>query len=233
MENVADALKLAGAVLIFVMALSVAILAFTQAREGIDMILKYSDREYYTIKDDSRYYYLSSGLKNSDNTQRYERYVGKETIIPAIYRAYKENFKIIFNFPNTTDYLYKDTTKLAPNNTFTKIDLEQEGLGIGSDLDSRVFLYFIIYGTDGLNYNSEYKGIYDKKFKNMEPLKTGGLYQYITDNAELGTYKIKEELGTYYMEDIPKDVTKTEGASSLEDVNKNEKRVITYSFIHK
>ena len=233
MENVADALKMAGSVLLFVMALSVAILAFTQAREGIDMILKYSDREYYTVKNDSRYYYLSSGLKNSDNTQRYERYVGKETIIPNIYRAYKENFKIIFNFPNSTDYLYKDTTKLAPNDTFTKIDLEQEGLGIGSDLDSRAFLYFIIFGTDGLNYNSEYKDIYDKKFKNLELLKTGGLYQYITDNVELGNYKIKEELGTYYMEDIPKDTTDTEGASSLENVNKNEKRVITYSFIPK
>jgi len=230
MENVADALKLAGSVLIFVMALSVAILAFTQAREGIDMILKYSDREYYTIKDDSRFYYLSSGLKNSDNTQRYERYVGKETIIPAIYRAYKENFKIIFNFSDSSVYLYRDKTKLAPNNIFTKIDLAQEGLGIGSDLDSRVFLYFIIYGTNALNHNSEYKSIYDKKFKNFETPE-GGLYKYITENVENGSYKIKEELGTYYIEDIAKDVANTEGASSLENVNKNEKRVITYSFI--
>ena len=48
MENAADALKMAGAVLIFVLAISIIIFAFSQARETSDTILNYRDRE--TIK---------------------------------------------------------------------------------------------------------------------------------------------------------------------------------------
>ena len=86
-ENIADALKMAGSVLLFVMGLSIAILAFSQARESMDIVLSYSDRESLSIEGDSRFYYLS----NDNDTSRY---VGKETIIQAIYRAYKENYKI-------------------------------------------------------------------------------------------------------------------------------------------
>ena len=44
MENAAEALKMAGAVLLFVLALSVAIVSFGQARETADTILDYRDR---------------------------------------------------------------------------------------------------------------------------------------------------------------------------------------------
>ena len=53
MENAVEALKMAGSVLIFVLALSVVILAFSQTREAIDTVLRYSDREYWTIEGDS------------------------------------------------------------------------------------------------------------------------------------------------------------------------------------
>ena len=92
-DNIADALKMAGSILLFVMGLSISILAFSQARESIDIVLSYSDRESLTIENDARFYYLA-------NQQDTNRYVGKETIIPAIYRAYKENYKIIFQFPD-------------------------------------------------------------------------------------------------------------------------------------
>ena len=55
MENAVDALKMAGAVLIFVMALSVSIVAFGQVRETADIILDYKDRETFYIDGD--YYY--------------------------------------------------------------------------------------------------------------------------------------------------------------------------------
>ena len=89
-DNVADALKMAGSVLLFVLGLSISILALTQAREAIDIVLSYSDRETLTIENDPRYYYVAHDNDTS-------RYVGKETIIPAIYRAYKENYKIIYS----------------------------------------------------------------------------------------------------------------------------------------
>ena len=62
-ENVSDALKMAGSVLLFVLALSVCMLAFTNARESLDTILKFSDREYLTIREGAlakNYYYLSN-----------------------------------------------------------------------------------------------------------------------------------------------------------------------------
>ena len=67
MENVVDALKMAGSVLLFVIGLSVAILAFSQAREAIDSVLKYSDRESFTMQDEDVikiFYYLSKDYTN-------------------------------------------------------------------------------------------------------------------------------------------------------------------------
>lgn len=214
MENAVEALKMAGSVLLFVLALSVAILAFSQSREAIDTILKYSDRESLTIEGDSRFYYLA----NSNDTTRY---VGKETTIPAIYRAYKENYKIVFIFPDDY-YLYKDKN----GNEIKTIDLSKQSLG--SDLESRQFLDGIIY--EKYDYNSG-KNLVDYKDKFSISPNTKGLFTYLTEKES--SYKIKEELGTYYMEDLKKDASDTSTKSSIEDANKTEKRVITYTFIHK
>lgn len=82
MENAAEALKLAAAVLIFVVALSISINAFGEARKTSQIILDNRDREYdYTY------------VEENGTTQRI---VGAETIIPSIYKAYKENYKIVF-----------------------------------------------------------------------------------------------------------------------------------------
>ena len=132
-ENIADALKMAGSVLLFVMGLSIAILAFSQARESMDIVLSYSDRESLSIERDPRFYYLS----NDNDTSRY---VGKETIIPAIYRAYKENYKIVFKFPNDKYYLFK----VKNDEKISTLDLANQSLS--SDLASRQFLNGIIYG---------------------------------------------------------------------------------------
>ena len=52
MENAVDALKMAGAVLMFVIALSVSIVAFGQVRQTADIILDYKDRETVYIYGD-------------------------------------------------------------------------------------------------------------------------------------------------------------------------------------
>ena len=89
MENAADALKIAAAVLIFVVALSISITAFGEARATVTSILEYRDREYdYTY------------IEDNGTTQRI---VGLETIVPTIYRAYKENYKIIFDLPQAKE----------------------------------------------------------------------------------------------------------------------------------
>ena len=207
-ENIADALKMAGSVLLFVMGLSIAILAFSQARESMDIVLSYSDRESLSIERDPRFYYLS----NDNDTSRY---VGKETIIPAIYRAYKENYKIVFKFPNDKYYLFKGKN----DEKISTLDLANQSLS--SDLASRQFLNGIIYG-DFEYENEKSKNDYINKFK-ITPNDIS-LYQYLTEKES--TYKIKEYLGTYYIEDV-------NGTSEVNAVNKTEKRVITYEFVNR
>ena len=62
MENAADAIKVAGAVLLFVLALSIIIPFFSQARETADMILDTRDRETVYINGDL--YYKANGQAN-------------------------------------------------------------------------------------------------------------------------------------------------------------------------
>ena len=99
MENAADALQMAAAVLIFVLALSISINAFGEARQTSQMLIEYNDREY-----DTTY------IEQNDGTQRT---VSVESIIPNIYKAAKENNKIVFEnceslFNNNGVYQQRD-----------------------------------------------------------------------------------------------------------------------------
>lgn len=161
MENAVEALKMAGAVLLFVIALSVAILAFTTSRESLDKMIKYSDRESLTIENDSRFYYLA-------NDEKTKRYVGVETIIPTIYRTISENLKIIFNFKDDTSFLYNKKSGKG----IKKIDWEE--IEISDTKDQIKFLDGIVYGVSPANSDD-----YNKKF-NIEGLSIEGcLYERI------------------------------------------------------
>lgn len=132
MENAVEALKMAGSVLIFVMALSIAMLSFTQARTAIGTLVKYSDREYSTIEDNDIFYYR----KATDTA----RYVGIETIIPTIYRALSESYKIVFKFPDSY-YIYINKNS---GTEVCKIDSIEEN---GISNDKQDFLNGILYGN--------------------------------------------------------------------------------------
>ena len=110
MENAADALKMAGAVLIFVLALSIIILALGQVRESADTIIDYRDRETLYIAGD--YYY-----KSTDTV----RNVNLETIIPSVYRAYLEEYIIVFEGLEKPLYNIKDKYRLlaSPHNAWS------------------------------------------------------------------------------------------------------------------
>lgn len=89
MENAVDALKIGFAVLVFIMALSLSMYMYTEAKETADIVLHSSDisefMEYTELIDDM------AVAKQSEN-----RVVGVETIIPTLYKYYKENYTIIF-----------------------------------------------------------------------------------------------------------------------------------------
>ena len=63
MENSVEALKLAGFTLLFVVALSVAMMTIMQAKKTSEQIITYSDKTNYssTIQENSNYeiYYIS------------------------------------------------------------------------------------------------------------------------------------------------------------------------------
>ena len=203
MENAVDALKMAGAVLLFVLAISVAIVSFGQAREAADTILDYKDRE--TVYIDGNLYYKTTGT---------ERTVGLETIIPTIYRAYIENYKIVFEGLNEPIY----TLKLSGNTKIAKytIDLETKtttdgiqinNVALANDEQKSEFLCGILYNDFTKSGSAEN---FKKKYNVVLP--TNSLI------SRLKGKKITEYLGVYYQndnEDVP-------------DVNKTEKRIITY-----
>ncbi len=198
MENAADALKMAGAVLLFVLALSVAIVSFGQARETADTILDYKDRE--TVYIDGNYYYKATGT---------ERTVGLETIIPSIYRAYLENYKIVFEGLNEPIY----TLNLNGGKSIKKytIDLETNtgvnNVALANDEQKSEFLC-------GILYNDFTKSGDKNKFENKYnvTLPSTSLIQRLKGKT------ITEYLGVYYQDDN----------EDIPDVNKTEKRIITY-----
>lgn len=86
MENAVEGLKLAFAVLLLTMALSLTIAFFSKARTTAEAVLQSSDKTAYY--DYSKY---SVPQDTSGN-----RIVGYETIIPTLYKYDKERYKVTF-----------------------------------------------------------------------------------------------------------------------------------------
>lgn len=89
MENAVDALKMAFAVFVFVMAIVLAVTIFGQIRQTSDMVVKLSDKTNF-------YEYVGE----SDNNAKTTRIVGVETIIPMLYRYTNEALSIIIKDKN-------------------------------------------------------------------------------------------------------------------------------------
>lgn len=204
MENAADALKMAGAVLIFVLALSIILLAFGQAREASDTILDYKDRETEYI--DGSYYYEASGT---------ERNVNLETIIPSIFRAYLENYKIVFEGLNTPIYTIKNKDGESVNkytlDLETNFDKSYNNVVLGTNERKAEFIRGILYG----DFNNRSKQEFQNDYHIEIPYES--IYDKLTNEIRQGK-KITEHLGVYYQIDD----------ENVPDVNKTEKRIITY-----
>lgn len=102
MENGVQALMLAFAVLIFVIALSVTFTTFAQAKHTADVVLKYSDREYFqNLKD-----YTASDYQEG-------RIVNIDTVIATVARCSKEKFavEVIDLNKNKYEFEYDTSTK--------------------------------------------------------------------------------------------------------------------------
>lgn len=193
MENAVEALKIVFGIVMFVLALTLSISCFSQANTAVQAIATIRDRE-------TEYTYV----KPSDSN----RIVGVETIVPTMYKAYRENFRIIFFDRDgvTPLPLYYETDSFGKRTgkEINYIDLEKE---LFPDASEAINHLNIILGKRGSS-NSPYY---------YQFIHTDGLYKYLSDK------KFKELLGEYYQEDAK------EGQETEElEVNKTKKRVITY-----
>ena len=140
MENAADALQMAAAVLIFVLALTIAINSFGQAREVAQVVLDYNDREYE-----------STYVENNGSTKRI---VGLESIIPSIFKAYRENYRIVFENMPSDFYLYEMKNEDGDFEKITEIDMET-GTRLGTDEQKLKFIMALLYGEKIEDYYIE------------------------------------------------------------------------------
>ena len=95
MENAVDALKIAFAVIVFVMSFSLAMFLYNRAMDTSKIVLHSSDITSfieYKNYDDMLYPTNPNGIVN----ERGNRIVGLNTIIPTLYKYYKENYTVIF-----------------------------------------------------------------------------------------------------------------------------------------
>lgn len=120
MENGVEALKIASGMLIFVLTITIAISAFTTSAQALNRIFAMRDsEEYVTVTDENgEEYYLN--FIRFDELEGGTRKVGVETIIPTIYRAYKENYAIYFYNSDGTELIIDEDTEV------NYIDLQQE-----------------------------------------------------------------------------------------------------------
>lgn len=231
MENASDAIIMAGAVLIFVIALSVAMTVFSQARETVDSVVYASDRTNY-------YEYLDMDISNNIKN----RIVGLETIIPTLYKYYKENYTVVFldengrgmklyetetnqdNWSKDTDGNIKTfTTTKYPNMRKTEIcsfDVNEELVRrepwVGDPIETRKNLEAFIEGKEYVFPNGS-----GEKYDYNNIINGKSFMEYFSNK------KCRETIGEYRTNN--KDTFASELNQGIRD-NKN-KRVIVYQLI--
>lgn len=195
MENATEALKIAFGIMMFVLALTLSISCFSEANEAAKSIISMRDRE-------TEYTYVEAQDK---------KIVGVETVVPAMYKAYKENYKIVFLDTDgvTPLPLYKEINAegISTGQKIHIVDMGNENYANAEEAINH--LNMILGPIPTVNTDPNYK--YRNEF-----IHTSGLYKYFQDK------EFEEKLGEYYQED------KNGTSSSTSNVNKTKKRVITY-----
>lgn len=182
MENAVEALKIAFAVILFVLALSLSISCFSQAINAVTNITTMYDGEAEYEKVQS-----ANGLT---------RTVGVETIIPTMYTAYDENIEIYFFesdgvtpipiYYKTDQYGRKVSDGKGGYVQVTSLSLEKEEFGSdGAKSATQVAQEHldIILGGRALDTEEKYK---------QQFIYNNGFYDYLKGK------KFEERLGEYY-----------------------------------
>lgn len=224
MENAVDALKIAFGVFVFTMALSLSIYMFTMARETSDIVLQSSD--VTTLME----YIETSDMIGED------RIVGLETIIPTLYKYYKENYTVIFLKSDGTPLeLYETQTNptlWSPGYTNKYYDDNQDLKICSFDVDEETRRREP--WTGNTNYYKQNLDMFLSGGTFIAPSGNGMNYDYSNarvngwgNSSFIDEYKdsqFRESLGEYTYNEIS-------STTSTTNVKEKKKRVIIYTLV--
>lgn len=115
MENAVEALKMAGFMLLFIIALSITMVTLTQAKTTADALVQNQDRQ-----ESYQYIELADG-----ETRSFSRTVTLSNIIPTLYRYAQEDYAVQFyNSNGTALNVYQSGQKNANGTNIWKNDLD-------------------------------------------------------------------------------------------------------------
>ena len=169
MENASEALKMAFAVLVFVIAMSLGFMMISQARATADVVYATTDKQDY-VDDITATTVTTDGAGNLITY----RIVGLDTVIPTIYRYAQENYAV---------------TIIEGNTIKARFDLQTESI-VSSDYSAT--------GSHGQNYLDLINGSVDAAGNTLvEGLSSRifnatGINVTINDNIIKGLYKIED-----------------------------------------
>ena len=187
-DNLSDALVMAGAVLIFIIALTVSMSSFSTMRSQIDDIVE-SDSKLDLLMDDGKYLNYLTSQDDGD-----VRIVGIETIISSLYRVEKENYRVYIKSSAIPRDLATVYTNANPQ-TYKKDDGSSELLINTGDkvleitINNKNSNITNLFSKDGKNLYDKLKG---KKFKEYL-----GVYQERTADEVSAENKTTYRVITY------------------------------------
>lgn len=181
MENATHAFFMAFAVIVFIIALTVSMVSFGKVRQTADLIL-------YT-KDETNYYeYIGAIGKAAEN-----RIVGLETIIPTLYKYYKENYTVVFK-EGTYNYetgditnwkylpIYKTTANRNWQTSYNTLMNNKYGI---EKPESEIFSFDLDEET---LRHEPWTGSYDRIKNNLDCFINGGIYVNPNNNTNYIDY---------------------------------------------
>lgn len=210
MENAVDAMYIAGAVLLMLVALTVSISSFSTQIAKVEEIVQ-ADERIDVVETTG-----ASGNKEFLNYITYNkstRDVGVETIVNSLYRSYKENYTVYIKFKNPSSYTGVDTSI----KTKAKKQQKDSDGNVIINVNDNILVFKITTEYNLQNAKEKLNSILAPVNASTNP-KGSNLY-----NKMVGK-KFTEYIGTLYQNDIGTG-NRTE---EISDANKTRIRIITY-----
>ena len=207
MENAVDAIYIAGAVLLMIVALTVSISSFSTQIASVEEIVQ-ADERLDVVETAGGTDFLNYITYNKST-----RDVGVETIVNSLYRSYKENYTVYIKFKNASSYTNVDS-KIKTKATKQQKDIDGN---IIINVNDNILVFKITTEYNLQNAKERLNSILAPIHATNNP-NGSDLYRKMIGK------KFTEYIGTLYQNDIGSG-TRTE---EISDANKTIIRIITY-----